>query len=59
MGEIDLHIISLDDAPDAADDPADAIPELPARAPLSKPGDLWRLGRHRVSCGNAPDPAGL
>jgi DNA modification methylase len=56
MGEIDLRIASLEDTPDPADDPADAVPELPARPPLSKIGDVWLLGRHRVLCGNALDP---
>jgi DNA modification methylase len=54
MGEIDLRIASLEDEPDPADDPADAVPELPAR-PFSKPGDLWLLGPHRVLCGDALD----
>jgi DNA modification methylase len=53
MGEIDLRILSLEDEPDPADDPADAVPELPARPPISKVGDLWHLGRHCVLCGNA------
>ena len=57
MGEIDLRIASLDDVPDPADDPADAIPELPARPPLSKYGDLYNLGHHRVLCGSALDLA--
>jgi DNA modification methylase len=57
MGEIDLRIASLEDEPDPTDDPADAIPELPVRPPLSKIGDLWHLGRHRVLCGNALEPA--
>ena len=30
----------------------DAIPETPAK-PITKPGDLWLLGDHRVLCGNA------
>jgi DNA modification methylase len=55
MGEIDLRIASLEDEPDPADDPADAVPEPPARPPLSKIGDLWLLGPHRVLCGNALD----
>src|ERR1700730_16251225 len=57
MAEIDLRIASLDEVPDPADDPADAVPELPARSPLSKRGDLWLLGPHRVLCGNALDAA--
>jgi DNA modification methylase len=57
MGEIDLRIAVLEDACDPADDPADVIPEFPARPPVSKRGDLWLLGHHRVLCGNALDPA--
>ena len=35
---------------DSADD--DAVPEPPAD-PVSRPGDLWVLGRHRLLCGDA------
>jgi hypothetical protein len=59
MGEIDLRIASLDDMADPANDPADAVPELPARTPLSKYGDLYMLGHHRVLCGSALDFATL
>jgi DNA modification methylase len=55
MGEIDLRIASLDDPLDPDDDPADLLPEPPAGPPVSTIGDLWRLGRHRVLCGNALD----
>jgi hypothetical protein len=55
--EIDLRIALLDDAPEAADDPADVLPEAAAGPPLSRIGDLWVLGRHRLVCGNALDPA--
>jgi hypothetical protein len=33
----------------------DEIPEPPAN-PITKPGDLWLLGEHRVLCGDAADP---
>jgi len=56
MGEIDLLIHSLDDTPTASSDPADILPEVSAAPPVSKLGDLWLLGRHRVLCGNALDP---
>jgi ParB-like nuclease domain len=55
MGEIDLRILSLEDEPDPADNPADAVPELPAGPSISRIGDLWRLGPHHVLCGNALD----
>ena len=56
MGEIDLRIASLDDTPAAGSDPADILPEASVAPPVSKIGDLWLLGRHRVLCGNALDP---
>lgn len=34
----------------------DAVPETPAQ-PISKSGDVWTLGEHRVLCGDATDPA--
>jgi len=59
MGEIDLRIASLEEPVGKNDDPADELPELPAAPPLSKIGDVWVLGRHRVLCGDALDPAAL
>jgi DNA modification methylase len=57
MGEIDLRIASLEEPPEPDDDPADEVPEVPAGPPLSKIGDLWVLGRHRVLCGSALEAA--
>src|SRR5215472_15615944 len=56
MPEIDLRIASLDDTPEGVDDPADVLPAAAIDPPLSRIGDLWILGRHRVLCGNALDP---
>jgi DNA modification methylase len=53
--EIDLRISSLDDMPAQGDDPADAVPEVSAGPPVSKLGDLWLVGRHRLLCGSALD----
>jgi DNA modification methylase len=55
MGEIDLRIEALATA-QTKDDPADAIPATPERPLVSRAGDLWLLGRHRLYCGNALDP---
>lgn len=53
LAEIDL---TLDQAREAsavaADDRADLIPEPPVE-PVSKQGDVWLLGRHRLLCGDA------
>ena len=52
-GELDVIIGS--DAPDQ-DDEADKIPEI-EELPVTKTGDLWILGNHRLLCGNALIPA--
>jgi DNA modification methylase len=33
----------------------DEIPEVPEN-PISKPGDLWKLGKHLLLCGDSTDP---
>jgi DNA modification methylase len=53
MGEIDLRIERLTAEPAVGDDPADAVPAIPASPPVSRAGDLWLLGRHRIYCGSA------
>jgi len=55
MGEIDLRINSLEEKPAQDADPADVLAESPAGPPVSKIGDLWLLGRHRLLCGSALD----
>jgi DNA modification methylase len=53
LAEVDL---TLDQAREASiatnDNAADEIPE-PGDVAVSKPGDLWHLGRHRLLCGDA------
>lgn len=34
----------------------DAVPDVPV-TPISRPGDVWELGTHRLLCGDATDPA--
>ncbi|GGL58426.1 site-specific DNA-methyltransferase [Wenxinia marina] len=38
-----------------ADPREDEVPEPPV-VPVSRPGDLWHLGPHRLICGDATDP---
>ena len=49
FGELELGKLLLNDEGDGAPDQA---PEPPAE-PISKPGDLWICGEHRVLCGDA------
>src|SRR5208337_287587 len=54
MGEIDLRIESLNaEETGAAERP---IPDVSGPA-VSRVGDLWLLGRHRLLCGDARDQA--
>jgi hypothetical protein len=53
MGEIDLRIESLKQSDDSEDDSADRLPERENLTAVSKAGDLWLLGAHRVFCGSA------
>ena len=57
LAEVDLVLDGAADAdPDGKAGPEDDIPPT-AGSPVSQPGDLWRLGRHRVLCGDARKPA--
>ena len=47
-GELDILLSSKEDPDD------DAIPPIPAE-PRSRPGDIWRLGVHRIGCGDSRD----
>ena len=53
LGFSGLELDQLLAAADGGDDAAlDEAPPLPA-VPVSRPGDLWRCGDHRVLCGDA------
>lgn len=52
MGEIDFRIEGLSPLPEDEPDPADEVPAIEEEA-VSRPGDLWILGPHRVICGSA------
>ncbi len=55
IGEIDARISSLDEL-DEKSDPADETTEAAGPA-VSKLGDLWLLGRHRLYCGSCLEEA--
>ena len=57
LAEVDLTLDRAREAsPSTTDAAADLVPEPPA-LPVSRPGDLWLLGRHRLLCGDAQSRA--
>lgn len=56
LAEIDVRISSLDDPVNPNADPADAVPAMASIA-VSRVGDVWNCGPHRVTCGSALDRA--
>jgi DNA modification methylase len=56
LAEIDLTLDAVRNAdPDAAAGPEDEIPALAGTA-VTRRGDVWSLGRHRLICGDARMP---
>ena len=55
----DLDVFSFDDvlppAVTAGKTDPDDIPETP-KNPVSRVGDIWTLGKHRLMCGDATKP---
>lgn len=57
LAEVDLTLdLARDRDPDAPAGPEDKVPPLGERA-VTRRGDVWQLGRHRLVCGDARDPA--
>ena len=54
MPEIDILIGELEAAEE--DDPADEVPEVDDGPPITRPGDIWCIGKHRLICGDAICP---
>ena len=52
-GEIEKILAVADATIDGNTDPDD-VPDAPAE-PVTKPGDVWVLGRHRIVCGDCTD----
>ena len=52
VGEIDLRIEGLSGSAES-EDPADLLAPMAGQRPVTEPGDLWLLGKHRILCSDA------
>jgi DNA modification methylase len=55
MGEIELILHDDDEARRESAGPEDEIPEPMSKPTVSRTGDIWELGQHRLLCGDARD----
>lgn len=54
VGEIDVILdTSLSDKEVKLDEKANAVPFIPEDEIISKEGDIWQLGDHKIICGNS------
>jgi DNA modification methylase len=54
--DIEDIIAAMGGEGDAEDDGADSVPSVSADyIPMTKPGDIWHMGSHRLLCGSATD----
>ena len=51
-----LEIVAGEETSTEGNTDDDAVPEVP-ETPVSRPGDVWICGKHRVLCGDATQPA--
>jgi len=56
IADIDVILdTSLTDKEFKLDEKANAVPFIPENEIVSKSGDVWQLGKHRIICGNSLD----
>ena len=52
--ELAVLLANADDGTDAGEDAEEEIPEVPSE-PVTRAGDIWTIGEHRISCGDCRD----
>ena len=55
VAEVDMIVGTAETGPLPQDDGDDALPAPAATPPITRLGDVWQLGHHRLVCGDARD----
>lgn len=53
----ELDLLLDDSAGEDAAEPADEMPDSAPGPAVTRPGDVWLVGKHKLICGDARDPA--
>jgi DNA modification methylase len=56
---VEIDQLTTDFEEDSSDPDDSVDPDWLSAVPVTRPGDLWRLGEHRLLCGDARTPADL
>jgi DNA modification methylase len=64
LAEIDLSAFDLDFGIDLEEESHEIVEDTPpeideTKEPTVKPGQIWKLGRHRLMCGDSTDPLNI
>jgi DNA modification methylase len=57
LGEIDLFITNLPPSTEGTLSRDEVVPDFDGRPVVTRAGDCWTLGRHRLYCGDAQNPS--
>ncbi len=52
-GEIEQRVLALNEVDEGEDDGSDELPDPDSIDPITRVGDLWTLGEHRILCGDS------
>ena len=60
FGDFDFGFDDMPELSEPAEIAEDEVPEVDDKSePITKPGDIWQLGKHRLMCGDSTDASAV